>query len=169
MMITKKGIVTNVAATVLCLVAGVRLASASAPPFGFQCYKVKDAAAKATLTATTVTFLPGWTAAVSDTGCVLKSPPKVACLPAAASVTGSMDGLFVFAQSQDTPVACYAVKCPKPTGVVGTLSLTDAAGTHSLTPKPPSLLCVPACVESGAGCFKDDQCCSGTCNAGTCS
>jgi hypothetical protein len=125
----------------------------------FTCHKVKDDLAKGTATKNLDENTPS--GMVSNTGCVVKLPAKLACIPTFKDLSGP-PGVSI----QSNPVLCYAVKCPKQD--FGPWAVTDQFGSHNLTPKGPKMLCAPACEDTGGSCILNSTCCSGTCTLGTC-
>ena len=125
----------------------------------FACHKIKDTLAKGTATRSKDEFTPS--GELSQTGCVVKLPPKLACIPTFKDLSTPTGVGF-----QSNPLLCYAVKCPKQT--FGPWALTDQFGSHNVTPNVPKILCAPACEAAGSSCIVNATCCSGTCTTGSC-
>ena len=125
----------------------------------FTCHKLKDELAKVTATRSLGEDTPS--GLVSDTGCVVKLPAKLACIPTFKDLSAPQGVAF-----QSNPVLCYAVKCPKL--AFGPWTLTDQFGTHNVSPSVPKILCAPACEATGGSCAVNATCCSGTCSLGAC-
>ncbi len=101
-----------------------------------QCYKIKDALAKAEYVAD---ITPDDLAFPATPGCTIKTPAKLLCVDAVKSnVMPSPPGAAAGAEGQK--YLCYKAKCPKNES---TTSLTDQFGTHALSVKPASLVCAP--------------------------
>jgi hypothetical protein len=82
--------------------------------------------------------------------CIVKAPPKMACLPTAKSnVTPTPPGGGPSGEAA-RPVLCYRVKCQ--TKDIVSVSLTDQFGVHAGIVVAPKLLCAPA---SPGGAFLD--------------
>ena len=125
----------------------------------FACHKIKDDLAKGTATKGMDEDTPS--GLVSQAGCVVKLPAKLACIPTFKDLSTPI-GVTV----QSNPVLCYSVTCPKQ--AFGPWTLVDQFGTHNVTPKVPKMLCAPACEAAGDVCFDNATCCSGTCTLGSC-
>lgn len=157
-------------------------------PDHLQCFRIKDALAKAQYTAT---FTPDDGTFPVAAGCVIKTPAKLLCVDAVKSaVTPVPPG------ADDGPDAvkylCYKAKCPKSEPVA---SLTDQFGTHAIVGKGTSLVCAPvpeaaapSCVDGlqngtesdvdcggdcpgcqiGDSCNSDPDCASSYCSGGQC-
>jgi len=125
----------------------------------FACHKIKDDLAKGTATKGMTEDTPS--GGVSQAGCVVKLPAKLACIPTFKDLSTPI-GVTV----QSNPVLCYSVTCPKQ--AFGPWTLVDQFGTHNVTPKVPKMLCAPACEAAGDVCFDNATCCSGTCTLGSC-
>jgi hypothetical protein len=98
-----------------------------------KCYKIKDPQAKVKYTAT----LDGLTV---ETGCTIKVPGKLLCVPAEkSSVTPTPPGGG--GTGEPNRFVCYKVKCPKAT--VPPLAVSDQFGTRSVTPGTTKYLCAP--------------------------
>ena len=130
-------------------------------PDHLQCFKIKDAAAKAsylaTITPTDLTF-------PAAAGCEIKVPAKLLCVDAVKSnVTpnppGSDDGIA------GQKYLCYKTKCPKSQP---TASLTDQFGVHAVEVKATSLVCAPvpepvSCTDLTTNGDETDVDCGGSC------
>ena len=169
-------------ATVLALMIGPRLIDPVSAQVSdhLKCYRVKDAAPRATYTADLGGLAP-------EPGCIVKVPGQLLCVEATKtnvqpsppfSVTGSPTRRFL----------CYKVKCKK-TVLPTAVQWTDQFGRRVLTPRTSSLLCAPEiCSRWGGNCntglpgSSGGECCpgeacvrvgsqsdQGVCRGGTCS
>ena len=140
-----------------------------------QCYKVKDAAAKASYVATLTPTDPAFVAA---NGCSIKVPAKLICVDTTKSaVSPAPPG------APDGPPAqtylCYKTKCPASTA---TKTVSDQFGSHALTVGKTGLLCAPVdtvlatttttldpgCLTAGDCPGMDTDCQTRTCTASVC-
>lgn len=153
-----------------------------------QCFKIKDALAKAEYTAD---ITPDDLAFPASAGCTIKTPAKLLCVDAVKSnVTPTPPGADPGATAQK--YLCYKAKCPK---AQPTATLDDQFGTHAVEVKVTSLLCAPVPVAApscsdlvqngdetdvdcggscpgcalGESCAFDGDCASAYCLAGICS
>jgi len=116
--------------------------SANAAFDHLKCYKVKDSAAKVTYTATV-------TGLTTETGCQIKVPAQMCCVPAEKSnVTPPPPGGG--GTGVPNTFCCYKLKCAKAT--LSPQSVSDQFGTRSVTPSTAKLLCAPS---SPSGAFLD--------------
>ena len=116
--------------------------SAAAASDHLKCYKIKDSIAKTNYTADVAGLTP-------ETGCKIKVPPKIACVPATkTNVNPPPPG----GGGTGTPNSflCYNLKCPK--GVVPPVTLIDQFGVHGLTPGSAKMLCAPAVPPPPVAC-----------------
>jgi hypothetical protein len=161
------------ASVIASLLVSATVAAQNPPPNpplnSFQCYKITDTAAKTTFTVNSEATFPGWAPPiVIGSGCILKSPPKFACLTSRLTSFSPPAAVLFDGQTQENPILCYTFKCPKTATLPQAIPAFDAAGEHSMTGKAPSLYCMPACEGPGLGaCTVNEQCCSGTCNTST--
>jgi hypothetical protein len=100
-----------------------------------ECYKVRDTAAKAVYTADLAAVgLP------ADSGCRIKVPAKLLCVPAAkTNVVPPPPG----GGGSGTPnaFACYQAKCPRST--LPALPAVDQFAARDIQPRSTTLLCAP--------------------------
>lgn len=105
------------------------------PTDHLECYKVRDGAAKAVYTADLAAVgLP------ADSGCRIKVPAKLVCVPAAkTNVVPTPPG----GGGSGTPnaYACYQAKCPRQT--LPALPAVDQFAARTIEPRSTSLLCAP--------------------------
>jgi hypothetical protein len=138
-------------------------------PDHLACFSVKDSLAPGSYTADLTTVLPGDSQNAAS-GCVIKVPPKLACIPdCKEGVTPPPPGITFVGAEQVTPFLCYKVKCRLTAG--GVIPLADQFGTHTLQYKAnKQLLCAPTCVPSSAAITVCDNpdCCSRLCCSGQC-
>ncbi|HXC49415.1 MAG TPA: hypothetical protein VN634_00905 [Candidatus Limnocylindrales bacterium] len=161
--------------------------SAAALTDHLQCFKISDALAKTSYTAT---LTPADITYQASIGCTVKVPAKLLCVDVAKSAVspvppGSAAGL------QAQKYLCYKTKCTKSSP---TDSLDDQFGTHAITVKSTGYLCAPVadaptCSDlsqngsetgvdcgggscptcpDGEGCAGGSDCTSGTCSGGIC-
>jgi hypothetical protein len=135
------------------MLAGSTLASsAGAQSDHLKCYKVKDPAAK-------VSYTADLTGLVRETGCVIKVPAVLACVPATKRnvrpPAGEGGGSTLV-----SAYGCYKVKCPSAT--LPALVLNDQFGNRTVTPSAPKLICAPAAPPVFPPCSTAAQSC-GSC------
>jgi hypothetical protein len=107
----------------------------------FECYKVKDARAKAAYTMDLVAGVAGFT---TEVGCSIKLGAKEACVQVAKqnvspSPPGGGPGP---GPASGAKFLSYGLKCPA--GLLSPVGITDQFGAGTITPGKASLLLVPA-------------------------
>jgi hypothetical protein len=112
-------------------------ATAGAQADHLQCFKVKDATAKASYTATLTPTDGGFPVAA---GCVVRVPAKMLCIDVQKTITGTPTPPGAGPGNPAQKYLCYKVKCPK---AALTPTVQDQFGSHALTVKSTSLLCAP--------------------------
>jgi hypothetical protein len=138
------------------LLLATRPAGWAQPYDHLHCFKVKDAAAKASYSADLTSNDPTFVVAP---GCTIKSPATLLCVDVrktnvAPAPPGALPG------SAAQKYLCYKVKCAKIEPVV---TLEDQFGSHSLQVKGSKLLCapvIPPCTDAdGDGfCAQTNDC-----------
>lgn len=115
--------------------------SAAAQPVAdhLKCYKVKDPQAKAKYTVD----LGGL---VTDTGCTIKVPATIACVPSTKTITGPTMPPGGGGTGMPNAFFCYKLKCPKAT--LPTFAGADQFGSRSVTLSVAKLLCAPLAGQS---------------------
>ena len=132
----------------LCLVrpflslAGALLlaASAAAQPVSdhLKCFKVRDSAQR-------VPYVGDLGGHVTESGCTIKFPAVMACVPASASnVQPTPPG--VGGTGVPNAFACYKVKCPK--GALPPLQIDDRFGSRTVRPVKSKLVCAPSATTT---------------------
>ena len=118
--------------TVLVAVSLVGTSLAQPIP-GLQCYKVKDPQTKTTYTADVDGL-------IAHSGCTIKVPAAMACVP---SATTNIAPTPPEAGGAATPnrFFCYKAKCPK--AIPPPLTATDPFGSRTVAPSAARLLCAP--------------------------
>jgi hypothetical protein len=156
-------------------------ATAGAQADHLQCFKIKDAIAKATYT---VNLAPTDARFPVATGCAVRLPAKLLCIDVVQTIVPPPTPPGAGPGNPAQKYLCYKVKCPKATP---TATIQDQFGTHQVTVKGTSLLCAPAPTSSSttttttsttttsSGCASAADCppsnspCQGaTCTAGVC-
>jgi hypothetical protein len=130
------------------LVACVGLGGASplgAAPINFadhlQCWKIKDAAARASFTAAVVSNDLGL-----QEGCVVKVPAKLLCVAAAkSSVAPAPPGAPPGPNVLNSRCLCYKLKCGN--AAVDVTAQDQLGGTRTIGVKVGKMLCTPATLS----------------------
>lgn len=117
------------------LVASVPRAFAQPVPDHLECYKIKDPQARMAYTADLEGLTP-------ETGCRVKVPAKIVCVPTPKTVTSSPPPPGGGATGVPNTFLCYSVKCPK--NIPPTFDVQDQFGSRTVVPRQSKLLCAPA-------------------------
>jgi hypothetical protein len=160
---------------IVAIVTALEPSGRAAPtPDHLHCYRVKDAAPRASYSADLSGLVPG------GSGCAIKVPGALLCIEATKTnlspppqVEGSAPpaGRFL----------CYKVRCPR--AALSSIPWTDQFGTRMLTPKVSKLVCAPELTVAttttttstaststipGSPCTVETAACTGSCGTGVC-